>query len=90
MAHPAPNRTVRPELREAGDGVFVYALAPVETSEDPTDGTDCRPYSTVDASLALPRNYAELRVTYDGERVATVGNPGDSTAALRRVNVTAG
>lgn len=90
VPHDAPNRTVRPELRSTGDGVFVYALTPVETSKDPDAPAGCRAYSTVDASLALPRDYETLRVTYDGERVATVAGPDDSAATLYRVSVTAG
>ena len=72
FTHDSPGVDVRSSLTEGGDGAWTLALAttPAETDRDVPD--DCRPRTTVDASVALPTDADSLTITLDGERIAVV------------------
>ncbi|MFB6093080.1 MAG: hypothetical protein ABEK02_08730 [Haloquadratum sp.] len=67
---------LRSDLTQPEPGRWVLAI---RTEPDPSDKTlpaECRPRTTIDASVALPTTAASLGITIDGETVAVI----DTTA----------
>lgn len=86
LVHDAPALDVRATLSDAGNGRYVYAI----TTSPATDGKegqppgDCRPRTTVDASVTLPSWFDALTITVDGRPVASVSST-DATPSFRAV-----
>lgn len=80
FTHDTPNLAVRGNLTEASDGRWVLALTTDPDTPTKEAPEDCTPRTTVSASAALPPEFETLRVTLDGDEVATVRNSGNQPA----------
>ncbi|GAB7095652.1 hypothetical protein JCM30237_28060 [Halolamina litorea] len=72
FTHDSPGVDVRSTLREGDDGAWTLALATTPSETDREVPADCRPRTTVDATVALPTGADSLTITLDGEPLATV------------------